>query len=239
MAETAAVTRPPAKAAMPARPRDPAGLAQWLLVTLYIDLAADSLSAVADALDLGFVGRVDPDTPASFGGTLPGEGWIGAFQGLSALAQTLIFVVCGFLCLKWIYRMSLNAHALAIAPPMKISPAWGVGWFFVPFASLWKPFQGIRESWQVSAAAGAPDWHLQPVPGLLRWWWGLWLASNIVGNVSLRLQMNATNAGELLISGSLSLLQDIANVPLDVLFIFVVRRLTALQIGALSQRVFD
>jgi len=239
MVETAAITPPPVKAAAPVRPRDPAGLAQWLLVALYIDLAADSLSAVADALDLGFVGRIDPDTPASFGEALPGEGWIGVFQGLSALAQTLIFLVAGFLCLKWIYRMSLNAHALAVAPDMKISPAWGVGWFFVPFASLWKPFQGVRESWQVSAASGGPDWHLLPVPGLLRWWWGLWLASNIVGNVSLRLQMNATTAGELMLSGSLSLLQDIANVPLDVLFIFVVRRLTALQVGALSQRVFD
>ena len=236
MAETAAAPSP-AKAAAPAKPRNPAGLADLLVITLYIDLAVDALNVVADTLDLRFVSQADPETPASFGGALPGEGWISVFQGLSALAQTLIFLVCGFLCLKWIYRMSLNAHSLA--PNMKVSPAWGVGWFFVPFASLWKPFQGVRESWQVSAAAGGPDWQVQPVPPLLRWWWGLWLASNIIGNVSLRLQMNATSAGGLAISGALSLLQDIANVPLDVLFIFVVRRLTALQLGALSQHVFD
>jgi hypothetical protein len=236
MVETAATTTPPAKAAAPATPRNPAGLAQWLLVALYIDLAVDALNVVADTLDLRFVSQVDPDTPAAFGGELPGEGWIGAFQGLCGMAQTLIFLVCGFLCLKWIYRISLNAHSLA--PDLKMTPAWGVGWFFVPFASLWKPYQGVRESWQVSAAAG-PGWQAQPVPELLRWWWGLWLTSNIIGNTALRLQMSATSAGALMISGGLSLAQDIANVPLDVLFIYVVRRLTALQVGALSQHLFD
>jgi hypothetical protein len=235
MAEIAA-TPPPAKAATPAKPKNPAGLADLLVIMLYIDLAVDALNVVADTLGLRLATQVDPDTPTSFGATLPGEGWVSIFQGLSALAQTLIFLVCGFLCLKWIYRMSLNAHSLA--PDMKITPAWGVGWFFVPFASLWKPFQGVRESWQVSASGGA-DWQIQPVPGLLRWWWGLWLAANIIGNISLRLEMNATTVGETAISGGLSLLQDIANVPLDVLFIFVVRRLTALQLGALSQHVFD
>jgi hypothetical protein len=55
----------------------------------------------------------------------------------------------------------------------------------------------------------------------------------------LRLQLSATNAGEAAMSGALSLAQDIANVPLDVLFIFLVRRLTVLQVDALSQRVFD
>jgi hypothetical protein len=166
MAEIAAIPAP-AKAATPARPKNPAGLAEVLVITLYIDLAVDALNVVADTLDLRFVSQVDPQTPASFGDSLPGEGWISLFQGLSALAQTLIFLGCGFLCLKWIYRMSLNAHSLA--PDLKVSPAWGVGWFFVPFASLWKPFQGVRKSWQASAAAG-PGWQSQPVPELLRWW---------------------------------------------------------------------
>jgi hypothetical protein len=157
-------------------------------------------------------------------------------QGLSGLLQAIVFLVCGFLCLKWIYRVSLNAHSMA--SDMKTTPGWGVGWFFVPIGNLWKPFQAVRETWQVSAAGG-PGWQSQPAPNMLGWWWLAWIVANILGNIAFRLQMGATSTGAVAISSGLSVAQDIANVPLDVLFIFIVQRLTAMQIEALSGRVFD
>ena len=232
----AAIPTPPAVKAVVYKPKNPSGLAQVLLVTLYLDLGVNVLNILFDTMDLRAVSRIDPDTPLSTGGMFPGEAAVSLLQGLGGLLQALVFIVCGFFCLKWIYRVSLNAHS--IAPGMTITPAWGVGWFFVPFACLWKPFQGVRETWQVSASGG-PGWQTQPTPALLGWWWGLWIVANILGNVAFRLEMNATSIGETMISTGLSLAQESANVPLDVLFILLVRRLTALQLGALSGRIFD
>jgi hypothetical protein len=189
----AAIPTPPAVKTVVYKPKNPAGLAQVLLVTLYVDLAVNALNFVADALGFQSVSRIDPDTPISSGGMIPGEGAISVLQGLGGLLQALVFIVCGFFCLKWIYRVSLNAHSLT--SDMKITPAWGVGWFFVPFACLWKPFEGVRETWQVSAASG-PGWKTQPTPPLLGWWWGFWIVANILGNIAFRLQMGATSIGE-------------------------------------------
>ena len=232
----AAIPTPPAVKTVVYKPKNPSGLAQALLVTLYLDLGVNVLNIVFDAMDLQSVSRIDPDTPLSTGGMIPGEAAVSLLQGLGGLLQALVFIVCGIFCLKWIYRVSLNAHS--IAPGMTITPAWGVGWFFVPFACLWKPYQGVRETWQVSAAGG-PGWQAQPAPPMLGWWWGSWIVANILGNIAFRLQMNATSIGETMISTGFSLAQEIANLPLDVLFILLVRRLTALQLGALSGRIFD
>jgi len=236
MAGAALQTPPAAKPAVVYKPRNPAGLAQALVITLYVDLAVNALNLIADTLDLRFVSQLDPETPTSLGHSFPGEGAIDLFQGLSGLLQAIVFLVCGFLCLKWIYRVSLNAHSMAA--DMKTTPAWGVGWFFVPVASLWKPYQGVRETWQVSAAGG-PGWQTQAVPPLLIWWWLAWVVANMLGNIAFRLQLEATSAGAVAFSSGLSVAQEVANVPLDVLFIFIVRRLTAMQIEALSRRVFD
>jgi Domain of unknown function (DUF4328) len=221
----AAIPTPPAVKTTIYKPRNPSGLAQVLLIALYVDLGIDALGLVTDGVHLTFLIGGDSEQRA-----------VDMILALSNLLQAMVFLVAGFLSLKWIYRMSLNAHALA--PDLKTTPAWGIGWFFVPFASLWKPYQGVRESWQVSAAGG-PGWQSQPVPPLLRWWWLLWVGANILGNLAFRLQADSSSTGEITAGAWVSVAQDVANLPLDVLFILVVQRLTALQVGALSGRVFD
>ena len=77
------------------------------------------------------------------------------FAGVGALFYLIAFVVAGFLSLRWIYRANLNAHCLN--GDMSMSPGLNVGWFFVPIATWWKPYEGVREVWQVSADPQSPN----------------------------------------------------------------------------------
>jgi hypothetical protein len=218
------------------KPRDPAGLTRVLVGLLYVDVAITVLNAAGDAVYLAGLARYDPATPSSYGVALPGENKaVDLVLASIDFAQVVTFLVCGFVCLKWIYRVSLNAHALAEG--LRTSPGWSVGWFFVPVANLWKPFQGLREAWQVSA--DPKGWKDEPTPELFRWWWGLWLASSILGNITPRLQVGATSVGGEMLAGGLNLINDLLGLPLDLVFLVIVRRLCALQISALSQREFD
>lgn len=218
------------------KPRDPAGLTRVLAALLYIDVAVTALNAAGDAVYLAGLSRYDAATPSSYGVALPGEN-AAVDLVLAAIdaAQVVTFLVCGFVCLKWVYRASLNAHALAEG--LRTSPGWSIGWFFVPIANLWKPFQGLREAWQVSADPKA--WQAQPTPELFRWWWGLWLVSGILGNVASRLQIGATSVGGEMFAGTLNLANDLIGIPLDLVFLVIARRLCALQISALNEREFD
>jgi hypothetical protein len=69
---------------------------------------------------------------------------------------------------------------------LAFTPGWAVGWWFVPFANLVKPFQSIRELWKASSADRAwPEIRTWPVIG---WWWGsragAFLVAALVGLVA-------------------------------------------------------
>lgn len=98
-------------------------------------------------------------------------GWFLAFVG------SVIFVS------MWIYRAHANLRAAGIET--EFSPGWAVGWYFIPFMSLFKPFQAMRELWNSS--------HMLPTdfggeaPGEVKIWWGCFIAGNMLSYVSMRM----------------------------------------------------
>ena len=54
-----------------------------------------------------------------------------------------------------------NRNARAFGSSMSISPGWAAGWFFVPIANLWMPYQAMKEIWQGSD----PDPNVRPGVG--------------------------------------------------------------------------
>ncbi len=73
----------------------------------------------------------------------------------------------------WQHRAQSNAGQLA-AGGLHFSPGWAVGWWFVPVADLWKPFQTVRELWKGSHG---PAWQGIRTWRVIGWWWALWLVS--------------------------------------------------------------
>lgn len=113
---------------------------------------------------------------------------IDALGGLVGLGYLAIFIACVIASGMWIYRASHNAGRLAPVQG-RTTPGWAVGWFFVPVANLWKPYQAMRQTWNSTfRPSGDID---QAGPPRLRWWWGTWIVSNILANISFRLSMRA------------------------------------------------
>jgi hypothetical protein len=209
-------------------------LSRLVIVFLWIDLVVGLFNGVSTLAELQILNAMPHDTPVSFT-QIPGLPPVAEMvRGLVGLAVIVSFLATGFLCLKWIYRTSLNAHALV--PALTITPAWAVGWYFVPLALLIKPFQAMKETWQASANPAA--WRSIDTPGVLRWWWALWLVSSILGNLSFRLQLEARSLDMLLASDAVDLVGAVLAVPLNLVFIRIVQRVNAMQVGALSQHVF-
>ncbi|MEG3177334.1 DUF4328 domain-containing protein [Sphingomonas sp. RB3P16] len=151
------------------------------------------------------------------------------------IAYTLAFIASAVFVSRWIYRASANAHTLSDA--MTISPGWSVGFLFVPVASLFKPFQALRETWQVSLSPENPD--SVPVPAVMRWWWGLWVLASILGNISFRFSLNAKTISDLTLSAWFDIALLVIDVPMAVLLIVVMRRLTANQRAIVDTRIFE
>jgi hypothetical protein len=128
------------------------------------------------------------------------------FGALVALIYFAIFIASVIIIARWIHRA--HANIVNTGQRLETTPGWAVGWFFVPLANLFKPFQAMRELWNASHLAG--DYFNQESDPLLRYWWGFWIVGNIVANIGFRFafsdEAKAQSVGTLLDLGSSLLL---------------------------------
>lgn len=125
-----------------------------------------------------------------------------ALTDITALFQLAAYVACVFAVGRWIYCASVNAHSTGQA--MANSPGWAVGWYFIPFANLVKPFEAMQEMWDVSN--GNDGSYGDQAPSILRLWWGSWIVSNFLDYASQRLSdPGAAPVAKLLVVASFAL----------------------------------
>ena len=140
-----------------------------------------------------------------------------------ALLQLLVLIACVSVVGRWIYRASVNAHA--ITDEMTISPGWAVGWYFIPFANLFKPFQAMREIWHASHETFGG--YEERTPQILGWWWGLWLVNGVIGNISARLSWSGVAPASTV--DALNMASAALNIPLCLILITIMREVAQTQ----------
>ena len=113
---------------------------------------------------------------------------------------------------------------------MEFTPGWSVGWYFIPLMHLFKPYQAVKEMHQaLDPEAGSDDWRLLgDIPTVVGWWWGVWIISIVLGNISTRLAFSSDPA-MLTIAPWFSVVDGAVNMVLTVLAVIVVRSLTTRQ----------
>lgn len=89
-------------------------------------------------------------------------------------ARAIVLSATVVLFAIWIHRMQSNTFSLGIMD-LQYTPAWAVGWNFVPIANLWIPYQVMREIW--CANRNPTGWQFDKPSRFLIVWWLLWLAS--------------------------------------------------------------
>jgi hypothetical protein len=201
--------------------KDPSGITRAAVIAVWLYLVADVLFGLSSLASLV---SPDPDYASDMELMLAGVTGLGLFVAM---------IACVILVGRWTYRVNANAHALS--KDLTITPGWAVGWHFVPIANLFKPFQAMKEAWLASHYRGA--WHGEPASALLGWWWGLWIVTNILSNVSLRMQMQSPE----LISDAVFTIDFIAavlNVPLCLVLIRMMKQLSAAQLTAHHDETF-
>lgn len=214
------------------RLKDPSGLGRAVAIGLGIHIGVTLFSMAALALELIYLEALQMGRLSGLFLNLAAPSTIDLLVITSSLVELLAWLVVGVMSLVWIHRVNANAHGLAKG--MQSSSAWAVGWYFIPFASLWKPFRGIEEAWKVSHA---PDrWQLLDTPSLLRTWWGFWIVSGIVGHIASRMTWSAQTVEEYIASDRAMLLSALVYVPTMLLFLQIVRRLTRAQSRAICSR---
>ncbi len=196
------------------RPLRALGTAVLVLLAAQIVLYLVNIGLILHELSL--VARLVPD-----------EGWERAIARSDwvGVMTLLVFVATGIVWLVWQHHAQVNIAA-ASPSDLRFTPGWAVGWWFIPIANLWKPFQTVRELWAESHAWGGHG-------GLSRWpviwWWLLWVGSNLMAIWASSLFEEVNRLADFRRAEFVELAADALTIGAAVLAITIVRSITTLQ----------
>ncbi|GHS88497.1 hypothetical protein FACS189487_06900 [Campylobacterota bacterium] len=207
---------------------DPTVLTNWVRWFLYLYITITVISIFSDLSERQLLNDFQRGVYTTEASIVAAAEANDARQGVIGLIYLGIWLVLGVLVLKWIYRANFNARQLG-ASNMKFTPGWSVGWYFIPIACLWKPYQAMREIW--CASSNPQNWQKQDVSSLLGWWWFLWVVSAVLGTILFRMTMNAEELYELLATNTLGLFAGVVEIPLTLVMLAIVNRIYAMQMS--------
>lgn len=190
--------------------KDPTSLTKFLKTMLWISLGISVLFLLSDFMQMNLLSDSFSQAEAR---SNDARQQIICWLYLAALAVT------GIAFLKWIYRANLNCRGFG-AQGMKFTPGWSIGWYFIPIAALWKPYQAMKEIWKVST--NPINWQKEDGSSLLCWWWALWLIYGILGQASFRLSMRANTISSLQTSTTVSIILGIIDIPLYIVAVSLI-----------------
>lgn len=110
-----------------------------------------------------------------------------ALIGLASLVEIPARLATIVLFLVWLYRVYGNLSPLK-ALNLEFSPGWAVGWWFIPFANLIKPYQAVTEAWRESDPDYSEDFGYLTSsvenPWIFPVWWGFWILGNVFARIT-------------------------------------------------------
>lgn len=175
-----------------------------LTIVLFVAIAGISALFVVGAI----VSIISPDWALDLGdGDVLPFGFM--LIGLLALVELPLRIALIVVFLIWLHRAYSNLSPLK-ARSLQSSPGWAVGWWFIPFANLVKPFQVVRELYNESDPDFDPDSEFLHVPAGTPLKIGVWWAAFLISGFAARLADLLYGNGDLPASDSFAFVLLIA-----------------------------
>lgn len=201
-------------------------LTLWLRRLLYLSIAIDVLSLADDGYQRSVFQRLIAQgieaTKAVQTANHMGL-WANDLVSTPLACVTLATVI---LAVVWIYRAAANLRGIG-ASDLMINPGWAVGWYFVPIANFWKPYQAMKEIWQASARP--QQWQSLATPLLLPAWWGLWLLGFLVPWIITYMGFQAGAQESWLQTNVAQMVGSLIDMPLNLVFALIITRIWRMQ----------
>lgn len=217
--------------------RDPTKLTTWLKYFLYASIVINAIALFSGVLLYQLL--TDLKSGVYTSKALATAAWksIVKTDQTVAVFDFVILITTIVLFCMWIHRANSNARQLG-AKGMAFTPGWAVGWYFVPFANLWKPYQAMKEIWRASKNPDA--WKNEQRGAILPWWWFFFIVTHIFGYASLRTSRKAIEAeeiDELLTATGVALASDLVTIPATIIAIVLVRQIYEMQMTHAQHRI--
>jgi uncharacterized protein DUF4328 len=160
----------------PARGKPLGILTYWVVAFLALSAVVSALGVVSLLIERSLVLDSIAGRPVSFDEAAASNDRVDAIGTWTVI----VFLVTGVLWLIWQHRAHSNLRSFGRIG-LRYTPGWAVGWWFIPFASLWKPLGAMSELWKASAPIDEPEaWRKRKGWWPLGVWWACWIGGNLL-----------------------------------------------------------
>lgn len=211
--------------------QDPSSLTKFLKVMLVVYFTISFISLVSDIMQLDLLNSLSiSQAQADENDTR---------QRVIGISYIAVSVITGIIFLKWIYRANVNCRGFIhnLSPDEtglfrkripEFTPGWSIGYYFIPFLNLYKPYKAMREIFAISE--NPKDWYnIKLTDKTLIYWWALWLISNSLSQLSFRLSLKADTIESLQNSTTISIISETLDLILSVVCINLVSKIFSKQ----------
>lgn len=195
------------------------GRAKAVVSLLVVQLVATLAYVLATVAELGLLQRAQRGERVTLAEAEASDDRV----AMLAVLWLLSWLVAVVVWLIWQHRAHRRLRELGVQG-LRFTPGWGVGWWFIPFASLWKPYQAIKELWVASdPATGSSDWRGGKAWTILPWWWAAFLISRFLDTASFRMMPETVD--EFIARDYVSIAGDLVWILAGILAIAIVREI--------------
>lgn len=199
--------------------KDSSNLTNWVRYMLYAQIVVAIISLGSNFLEYQLLSDYQNGVYTSREQAIADGEANDQRQQMVALVYLAVFIVSGFLILRWIHRANYNARQLG-AKDMEFTPGWSIGYYFIPILTLWKPFQAMDEIWR--ASHNPNNWSTEKASSILGLWWFLWIVTNILGQAVFRMSSGAEELQEFMNLNIFTQVSDALEIPLALVTLSII-----------------
>lgn len=145
------------------------------------------------------------------------------------IIHSIIFIISGIVFIRWFRRAYYNLHL--IVDDLSHTEGWAAGYWFVPIANLYRPFQIMKELY------GETINYLRknnvesnfPSKKPLIWWWSFWIINEFLDRIIFQYARRTETIDELIFSTKLNMLECLIGLPLCIITVSVIKNYSLLE----------
>jgi hypothetical protein len=142
-----------------------------------------------------------------------------------------LLILSSILFFYWFYRAYRNLESLG-ALGLTFNPKWVVGYFFIPFLCLWKPYEALKEIWKVSDPYNTSEgymWRSAKVSPVLAFWWITFVLSNMTGTLLLTGSFRTETLEDWIRLDMYDIAASIVIIISDAILIYIIKKISSRQ----------
>jgi len=143
-------------------------------------------------------------------------------EQLLAIVYLIVFITSGIFFIKWFQRAYYNLSRITNC---KHTDGWAAWSWFVPILNLFRPYQIMKELNEktVSFLRSKTTDIIEDNTSLIGYWWGLWIASNYIGNYILKTSFKEDSVENLMNSTIADIVLSLIGIPLAIVTVKLIK----------------